>query len=248
MKCNSLILILILLSLNCVFSQNKKESKYYNLFDSYVEEENFGAFNGREYLDIYPEEIRTSKTNNKFYGSYDFVSGYVLYDGQPYYDIKFKYELVNDLLLIAYTNERVNLLALNSKMVEEFELIGHKFKRLPNNSGIIKSVYRNGFFKEEYVGSEFSLYSKHIKKVVEKLTENKITFDFRDSKYFIAGYRDVYYQISTKKSFLEAFPLYEKTIKYFYKKNSALRRNNKEKFYLNLLKYLDNLSSHNESK
>ncbi len=248
MKCNSLILILILLSFNCVFSQYKKESKYYNLFDSYAEEENFGAFNGKEYLDIYPEEIRTSKTNNKFYGSYDFVSGYVLYDGQPYYNVKFKYELVHDLLLIAYTNERVNLLALNSKMVEEFELIGHKFKRLPNNSGIIKSVYRNGFFKEEYIGSEFSLYSKHVKKVVEKLTENKIAFEFRESTYFIAGYRDVYYQISTKKSFLEAFPFYEKSIKYFYKKNSALVRKNKEKFYLNLLKYLDNLNSHNEVK
>ncbi|GAB1857260.1 hypothetical protein MHTCC0001_20960 [Flavobacteriaceae bacterium MHTCC 0001] len=248
MKYFTFLILLFLLLINYSFTQNDTtNAEYYKLYDAYLLPKNLGILNGREYLDIFPESILGAKTNNKFYGSFDFLRGYVLYDGQPYYNIKLKYELIHDLLLLPFVHERMNFLSLNPEMVDEFILKGSKFKRLPKVLEL-NSIYGNGFFKEEYEGKEFFLYVKYVKKAVEKIEGRSLKYDFRESRFYIIGHKNQYYQITSKKRLTEIFPSLRKAIKLFYRKNKTLKRNDKEQFYINLLKNLDYLGSRNEVK
>jgi len=108
--------------------QSELDSKpYYEFYDASLNYFNSGVFNGSEYVD----EFRSLKTDNhKFYGSFDFSLGYVFYNGQPYNNLKMKYDLMRDVVVVEFVNEKVNNLFLNSILLSEFKLNNGKFVRL----------------------------------------------------------------------------------------------------------------------
>lgn len=236
MKYSLLYLVFIVSSVNLFCQNNTQKLVHFNLFDAYLQPNNQSIFNGKEYIDVYPEQLIKQGEDNKFYGSYDFIKGTVIYNGLPYFDVELKYELLNDLLLIKYVNEKVNLLTLNSEMVDEFKLQGDTFKKL----------YGNHFFKEIYNGNVFALYIKFSKIPIEKMKGPKVRYSFSESSSFVVKHKSKYYQIKSKKNVLNAFPHLDNEIRLYYKNNSALMRKDKEQFYLNLLKYLYSLSSQNK--
>ncbi len=216
-------------------------STYYSALDTHLGYKNNGAFNGREYLDVYPELSISIKTNNKFYNSYNFIEGYIFYGGQPYYNVELKYDLIHDLLLIEYNNERANLLSLNPEILKEFELNGERFVRL-ENAPDLEAHYANGYFKEAFSGKTSSLYIKYRKTPIDQLNDGKIQYTFKASKVFLLQIHSQsgYAQILSKKSILKAFPERVKTIRLFYKNNPVLRRKSKEAFFIGLLRHIDN--------
>ncbi|TXE06244.1 hypothetical protein FUA26_14825 [Seonamhaeicola algicola] len=235
--------VVFLFFVNICISQNTNQnSKFYALFDAYVQTENLEVYNGKEFLDEHPELIRTSKTNNKFFGVYDFLKGTVTYNHQPYFDIELKYNLVDDLVLVKYINEKVNLLSLNSSLLSNFSVLGKTFVKLPKSNAIASSVYANGFFEEQYKGTHFSFYVKHQKEVIEEHLDGRIVYSFRRYENYIVGNNSNYYHIATKKQALKSFPAKEKEIKQFFKKNKILRKADKQKFYHNLFRHLDTLN------
>lgn len=240
--------LLLFLSFSSVLAQDENlESEYYTLFDAYMGSMNFGAFNGREYHDAYPELMRTAKENNKFFGSYNFTQAFVLYNQQPFYDLRIKYDLLNDVLLLKYVNNSVHLLELNSQQVNEFKIFGYHFKRLPFSQDI-RPIYGNGFFKEVFKGKKCSLYIKYRKKTKERLDQNKVRYEFLEDQYYVIHYENKYQMISSQKNLINGFPTLKKIIKSFYKDNASMKRKNKEQFYMDLVKRLDNLKPQNEIK
>ncbi|NMH87076.1 hypothetical protein [Flavivirga algicola] len=241
-------LLLILIAIDFSFSQDKSPTEtYYKLFDSYFNYKNYEVFNGLEYVDEFPELIRTKETNNKFYDSYDFIKGLIVYNGEPYYNLEIKYDLFNDHVLLKYLNKKINYLKLNSKMVSQFRLKEDKFVRLKNNLAL-NNFYRNGFFKEGYKGERFSLYVKYKKNKQEDLNQGRVVYIFEEYKFFFVCYMGALHRINSKKDMLKAFPFREKEIRTFYKNNSSLLKSSKEHFFIRLVKYLDTLNHINTNE
>ncbi|GAA3596257.1 hypothetical protein Q4Q39_08060 [Flavivirga amylovorans] len=239
MKYYLLALLLSLTSIDLSFSQAKSSTEtYYKLFDSFFEYDNSSVFNGLEYVDHYPGTLRTIETNNKFYKSFNFQKGFVIYDGQPYYDLKMKYDLLNDLVILEYVNKKVNYLSLNSTIINQFELMGGKFIRLENNP-VLNSIYGNGFFEEKYKGKLSSLYIKHKKNKFERLRGKTVSYVFKTYKFYVVNIKDEFYRIDSKKDILKALPFKEKEIRAYYSKNKVVLRKDKDLFLVGLLKSLD---------
>lgn len=235
------IVFLLLLCTGYSFSQDKTNtSKYYNTFDSYFKHQNKGVFNGMEYIDEYPEIPLKAKTNNKFYGTYDFLNGNIVYNGQPYYDIKMKYDLLNDLVVLEYVNKKVNFISLNSNLINEFEVLGSTFVRLESNP-VIVPYYDNGFFEEAFLGNTFSLFVKYKKEKIQDLSNKRVYFKFKELQSYFITYNNAFYKINTKRDIIKLLPHLEKPIKTFFKESPRLFRKNKSQFLSMLLKHLEDV-------
>ncbi len=221
---------------NPVFSQSdfaKKE--YFEVYDSVDLNQNNNIFNGLEYTDKY---ISLSVENHKFYGAFDYNEGFIKYNGQPYFDVKMKYDLLNDLIIIEYVNKKVSQLSLNSSMVEQFRLNGGEFFNIPENE-VIKPFYKNGFFKLCYQDNNFSFYLKRIKDKVKKIYNKKVRYVFKEHEYYVLFYKDRCFKIDKIKDVLSAIPEYDNEVRTFYKSNKRLYNNN---FYEFMKKLLNNLN------
>ena len=238
---------LLLLYLVCLFSSNlltsqpnyiDKNPNYYSVLDSFSKEENRSIYNGLEYFDIY----RCWDTdNNKFYQSYDFFNGTVVYDGEPFFNLKLKYNLLDDLIILEFVNKKVNYLQLNSNMVESFFLGDSKFVRLPINEELA-SFYGNGFFKEiNNTGTKYKLYVKLKKEKHKIIKDNKLYYTFNEKATYVLCFDDQFLKINSKKDLIKGIPLRKKEIQTFYSKNNRLYKRDKELFYEKLFNQLNNL-------
>ncbi|MGC6432117.1 MAG: hypothetical protein ACON5F_13820 [Jejuia sp.] len=237
----------LLFSSSTCFSQSQvKDSLYYNLFDAYSNSLNKGFINGSEYIDVYPESPLEIENNNKFYQSYNYLNGSIVYNGQPYFNVKMKYDLLNDLLVMEFVNNGVNRFSLNPELVTEFRLLDSKFIRL--NDDNIGIHYKNGFFKESLKGKKLSFFVKYHKEKFEDLTEKRKYYKFKERRFYFMYYDNSFYRISSKRDILKALPDFEKPIKGYFKNNSRLFKKNKEQFLHQLFKYLDNLNTNDPTK
>lgn len=222
------------------FSQaESSKNTYYTLYDSFNLYENNSIFNGLEYVDEY-KSLKVD--NHKFYKSYDFIKGFVIYNEQPYYNIKMKYDLLSDLIVLEFVNKKVNNLSLNSNAIGEFVLDKDKFVRLDNDE-VLSSFYGNGFFKEVYKSEEYVLYVKYLKNKVEKIYDKKVYYVFTDYEVYVLFYKGRYYKIDSKKDILNAIPKREKEILAYYKVGKRFNKKDKGQFILNLFKSLNRLAN-----
>ena len=218
------------------FSQSELlDRKYYNYYDSIVQYENIGVFNGLEYID---RLISLDPKDHKFYGSSNFSNGFVVYDGQPYHDLGMKYDVLNDLLVIQYINIKINNLALNPSLVTEFKLINERFVRLPKSRDI-ESFYGNGFFKLAFKGDRYSVLVKYLKGKVEKIKYDKIYYRFTDNEIYLVNYEDRFYRVKSVKDVVTTFPSKKKQIQSFFNENRRLYKKNRCQFIEKLFRSFD---------
>jgi hypothetical protein len=230
------ILVTFLFLFNFIFSQtDKSEKEYYVSFDSFNTYYNVVVFIGLEHEDAY---LEFKKGNHKFYHAENFLLGNIFFDGQPYYDFNIKYDLLNDFLLLEYTNQKFNYLRLNEELVDEFLLDGDKFIRLSENQQL-NGFYKNGFFKEAYKGNNFTLYIKYIKNKTARFRNKNVYYVFDGHEIYIIYYNKFYYRINKVKDIIEVFPSKKKQIQDFYKNYKNLFKKNREEFLDRLFKNLE---------
>ena len=71
--------------------------------------------------------------NHKFYKIFEFVIGDIIYDGQPYYNIKMKYDLLEDQIIVnLFTNTGDNIFKLLSSKLNSFTINNSEFIKLSN--------------------------------------------------------------------------------------------------------------------
>lgn len=236
---NTLTLVIFSIGfLSLSFSQENQKCEHYKVFDAIFMYENHSVFNGLEYIDRFPEVLKTITTNNKFFKSYTFKKGKLTYDGQEYCDIEMKYDLLNDYLLIPYFNAKANIISLNPTMVKEFELLESKFVRLENNP-VLKPFYGNGFFEILHKDDTSKLYTKHRKGKISKIKRNKVVYAFKIITDYFIEHDKQFYKLNTKRHLISIFPSKETAITSYYKNNRLLLKNNKSKFYSSLLRLLN---------
>lgn len=154
----------------------------------------------------------TMDESHMFYNEDEFVNGHINYKNQTY-KTKLKYDLLNDLVVIKYSN--TSPVSLDPELVKEFLINGQEIVKLTKNKDL-KSYYGNGFFKKEYKGSAFSFFVKHIKKLKKNTDRTNVLYSFWEETIYLIQYKDHFYKINKKRDIIKAAPHFKKEINDFF--------------------------------
>ncbi len=228
-----------LLSICCLlvicFNVSYSQSSYYKKFDSIIGQSQTNLYNGLKYNDKY----RASPESHKFYASHQSIKSDIIYDGQPFFDVELKYDLISDLVVIQPKGDKKYIeIQLITDQVKEFTIGKHHFYNLSKNEDL-KAMGYSGFFDKSYEGTYLNLYIKSIKKVKERIVGNRLnyTFDQYDT-YFLEGNGSMY-EVSSKNDFRDIFPDKSDKINQFYKDYKDLSKLSPTDFYKRLIAILD---------
>jgi hypothetical protein len=95
---------LLLFAAAISYSQ-KKNSSLYAEFDKTFQPKNSGLNNGKIHFNTY----RSIDKTHRYFGPDQFRLGYIYFDGQHYLNVSFKYDLLNDELVVKLDGESNNL-------------------------------------------------------------------------------------------------------------------------------------------
>ena len=217
-------------------SQTTSEIKdYYKLFDSIVGHGNIGIYDGTEHI----VEYVTLKGNHQYYFTSDYLVGDVIYDDQPYYDIRMKYDIYNDELIVRLPNGLAFIvIELIKEKVKSFSLNNTQFNRIAvtNKVNLVEENY--GFCELLYKSDHLSLYKKHKKLRTYHLDKEFAYNKFNYKNEYLIYYKDKYHDIKSKRTFIQLFPEHRKQINSFFNKNKILFKSYYEMFIMYLMKSL----------
>ncbi len=217
-------------------AQDSSEREYYNWFDSQVGVENTGLFNGTRYRELY--RIRDGK--HKFFQSPEFLTGNLLYDGQPYYDIPMKYDLFEDELIIELqAASGKSILKLLKDEVEGFEIDGHKFRHLRDTKVYRSADDIDGFYEVLSETSSILLLKKHLKLRKKVLEDKMVLNEFREDDSYYIHYEGLYHPVRNKNDLIKAFPESKKEINDFYSGSKFLLKTDPDLFMKRILERID---------
>ncbi|HEA19618.1 hypothetical protein LCGC14_1009930 [marine sediment metagenome] len=185
----------------------KENASYLNWFDFEVGLENTPLFEGLGYVETY----KSINEKHKFFNSDDFLNGSIVYDGQAYYDVRLKYDLYSDVVVINIKDgfEAVALQPKKSKIISftveksDFINIGLPDASLPEISG---------FFEILFSSSKLKLLKKHSKRRVKKIG-NFVYYEFIEDNFNILLYDGQYQVVSSNRDFRILFPDFKKEIR-----------------------------------
>jgi len=221
--------LFICYNLNAQDSSEMKVS--YLAFDSIVNIENTNLINGSRFTDNY----RSTKQNHRFFNSYEFLTGSLIYEAQPFFDLNIKYDLYKDQVILQLPNEKnyfnVNLI---TDKISEFKIGNQQFKNFKNHASLLK-LNMTGFLEIIHSSEVLNLYVKHKKSRKEVIKRNRLEHLFKARKSYLLLYNDIFYLIKSKKDVKRIFPNFTKFINEHYT-NSGLLKRNPDIFMVNLFK------------
>lgn len=237
---------IFLITIKPAYSQTiDNEKNNYKWFDDNVGIENTGLFNGLRYK----EEYRTLDGSHKFYLSPNYINGNIVYDGQAYYDIKMKYDLFEDEIIVNLTaNSGNSILQLLIDEIESFSINENSFVKLHNSSIINSSEIISGIYQVIYQSPNLVCYKKNKKTAKKNLTKKNIYYSFKSESYYYFYLNNDFSLISSKRDLTKIFPNYKKEINSFYTNNKFLLNSNHDAFMTKLSSKLSNLNTPNPSK
>lgn len=205
----------------------------YSWFDEQIGLENTDLLKGIEYI----EQENTINDKHKFFVSPYFQSGALVYAGEPYFNIKMKYNVYDDLLLVQLRNKEGDVVFEPIKeKISSFEFHGHHFKNVMQKGQ--NHEVQNGFYEVLFRSKDLMLLKKYLKKGRKKLDREVYYYEFKDRAPQYAIYVDGKYLQLTRKNILHNFPSSEKLIKDFYRSQGALKRADTDLFMVNLFEQL----------
>ena len=228
--------LLILALIPGVQAQDSSQRAYYNWFDSQVGVENTGLFNGIRYRELY--RVRDGK--HKFFQSPEFLTGNLLYDGQPYYDIPMKYDLFEDELIIELqANSGTSILKLLKDEVDGIEIDGHTFRHLRGTKVFRSGDDIDGLFEVLSETSSILLLKKHLKLRKKVLEDKMVLNEFREDDDYFIRYDGLYYPFRNKNDLIKAFPGSKKEINDFYSGSKYLLKTDPDLFMIRIVERID---------
>ena len=223
--------LLVFLTSGMLISQDL-ESKIYTQFDNLLGLESTSIFNGKRYF----EKYRFFENNHPYYFTSNFENGDVTIDNQNYYNVKIKYNLIEDNLILSLNQENNFLaLTLTKEKVNKFKLNNSVFV----NSTFLKNQIEDlGYFEEILSGSSI-LYKKHYKIINTEIRKNNIYNNFKSNFSFWLNTSSGLKEITNQKSIIKIFPSQKNKIKQFFKINKNLYKEKPTQFYKNLIQNID---------
>jgi len=233
LKTKLFLFLFVLFFIKTFAQKNDILNDAYLIFDNIVGQEKTKLYNGKRYYNIY----KSTKNNHNFFNTPDYVKGNVVYDGDPFFNVDLKYDLLNDQLIFRPSEEKsfVNTELIKDKVLK-FSFNDHQFinaKSLKNNSLV------SGFLEVIYSSSRFNIYAKRKKTVTERIINSKLTYLFSNEPSFYIIYKEQLTKIDSKKTFRKIFNTYSKELKTEINKNKKRFNKNNEGLYLYLAQWID---------
>ncbi len=189
--------------------------------------------NGKLHLNY---DITIAQNNHRYLGENQFVKGTIQYKGEPYFEVKLKYDIKEDEI-VYLPEEDNNYIKVNliKDHVDAFTLQTKKFKNLTKE---LPTKFTKGFYEVAWEYKGTTLYLKHSKYAIEILKNNKKEIEYFNKKEYLIFYKDSYYSFETERDFLQLFPDKKEVIKAYYEKYQKTEKNNKTDFISTLLQQL----------
>lgn len=249
---NPILLILFL----CVSTNSFCQSPTKNIaksFDEIVGYDNLDISNGIFLPPDYPylldqeNKYFENKTNTKTFNQTllttqnqnGYTKGNVTYNGQRYYDVELKYDILNDFL-IYHPKGTSSIIAcrLISQKVDSFSIYDKNFIHISKKNIAPAGTNFQGFYQKIVIDNDLELYLKFEKNRREQIKNHKIYYFYVSNHQFWINYDKIYTKITSKKDVLNIFPTLSKEIQNFYEVEALLKDNNLPLFYENLLFYI----------
>lgn len=213
------------------YSQTYSEISIHSKFDSIVGKENLGLINGSLALNTY----RTIGDNNMYFRSNKFTIGNLIYDGQPYFNAKLKYDIYKDQLILNPPEqpEHIGINLIQDK-TESFFIYGKNFVKITKNKTEIPD-FTTGYYELIKIGNNFNLYIKHYKDILKEIKEEGIFYSFNEKYQYYIEYQGKYYETNNKTSIVKIFPKNKKEINAFYQKNRSISKTDYNLFINSLM-------------
>lgn len=213
-------------NLSITGTNNKTQYKW---FDSIIRQVNLDLNTGSKYLNT----LNTAKNNHQYYLSEAFQLGNVIYNEQPYFDVKLKYDIHFDELIIQLVlKNQYQSLILDKSKIQEFSINNKIFTPISDKNNTI-------IFVEELKKGEIILYKKHYKKEVIKKEGKQQYSHLIDDNYYVINYRDNLVIIKSKKDLKKLFPNIDKEINKLYRKLKSSK--NKDETMINFITKIEPL-------
>ncbi|RZJ52511.1 MAG: hypothetical protein EOO44_11590 [Flavobacterium sp.] len=234
-KSNFLILFGLLLSISNIYSQSvNNEISTYNWFDKTVGKENLDIINGTPHNNPY----RTvGGTHIYFIDQYEL--GSLTYEGQVYYNVKLKYDIYRDILVLnPFESENIGINLIQNK-VESFSIKDKNFIKIDKKINAVPQ-FTTGYYEENKIAPDFIFYIKYHKDQQKVIGEGIVSYTFKEDTFYFLNFKNSVNQISSKNDVIKIFPEQKKQINEFYFMNRELKKADLNQFMKNLMKYINN--------
>ncbi len=237
------LLSIIIIASFKTYSQSNSDILLYTKFDSIVGKENLGLINGPFAINPY----KTIGNNTMFLKSDKYTIGNLVYDGQPYFNVKLKYDIFKDQLILNPPSqpEHIGITLIQDK-TSSFYIYGKNFIKITKAQTSLPE-FTTGYFEIIKIDKNFNLYIKHHKDILKEIKEDGVYYSFHDNYQYFVEYNGKFYETNNKTSIIKVFPENKKTINTFYQKNRDLSKSDYSQFINNLMIAINN-SSINNSK
>ncbi len=218
--------LLLLFSCYFILAQNASEKKLFTSFDKIIGLENTTLSYGA----LFKEKYRSINGNHHYFITNKFKTADIFYNSEPFFNIKLKYDIADDIVIREYTEEGKKFnIALENSLVSKFNIDNHSF--------INTTEY--GFVEVLYKTKTTFLLKKHKKIKYKKLDKNFVYYNFKENYIYILKYNNEYFNIEKTKNLYVVFPNKKQKIKDFKKQHSFLLKHNKDAFYTQLITSLN---------
>lgn len=206
-------------------SENYKET--YIAFDSLLGMENLEISSGVEYI----ERHRMLNEKHKFFQSFDFQKGTVFYDGQPYFNINMKYNVVDDVVLVQLQNKGAqNIIQLYSSKLDGFKFRDRLFVNVSEGDGLPVQ----GIFEVIFEDSGDKILKKHLLKEKKILEKKLLHYEFEADKPEYFFFHEGEIQEMNIKNLVNIFPQQKEEIRKYFRKHRKNLKNDPDSYLINL--------------
>ena len=212
-------------------SQTNSEILLYTKFDSIVGKENLGLDNGPLALNPYI----TIGDNNMFFKNNKYTIGNLVYDGQPYFNVKLKYDIFKDQLILNPPEQPEHIgISLIQDKTDSFSIYGKNFVKITKSQTSLPE-FISGYYELIKISKNFNLYIKHYKDILKEINEEGVYYSFHQKYQYFIEYNNKFYEINNKASIVKIFPENKKNINAFYQKNRSLSTTDYNQFINSLM-------------
>jgi hypothetical protein len=232
----SIALLTTVVGASKIHGQSNSDISIYKWFDTEVGEENLDINNGTFHSNPY----NTIGQNSMYYIDDQYEFGSLRYEGQNYYNVKLKYDVFRDeLILNPYgESEYIGIILIQDK-IQSFLIKGKSFVKIEQKDYQSPELV-TGYYEKNKIGTDLILYIKHHKNITKNINNNGLSYKFREDNLFFLDYKNTAHIINSKNDIIKLFPKQKKQIKVFYSTNRKIRKSDLNQFMENLIRNINN--------
>jgi hypothetical protein len=174
---------------------------------------------------------------NQFLFSKEFLPGSVTMHGKTFSDVRIKYNIFTDEILIPFNP--AGILQLNKQMVDSFSLIfqnkNYQFIRIPDGNITFPGGYYNVLYKGKTI-----LYTRYSKKIGKSADKDEFEKFYQTNRIYIIQ-EGVVFNIAGKNDLLRILNDQKKEVRHFIKDNNIKISNEDPVSFIPVLSFIDNL-------